>query len=347
MDRRAPAFRSRRWLQVAFWAVMVLLLLAGIVFDAGENARARLKAAYPPPGRLVDVGEYSLHLQCIGTGRPIVLMEAGAGDMGLIWSLVQPEVGKFTTACVYDRAGHGWSDPGPIPFTASRIVQDLHMLLMRGAGPGPYVLVGHSLGGAIVRLFLKIYFFDVSGMVLVDSAHEEQLDRLPAALRDAQERVVRSNMRQLRLAAILARFGMLALRPSVFPTRPQLSPHAAAAVRAVAVSDAKWLEAMQADQQAVGTMLNEVRTAGGSFMYGVPLIVLARGRPDALPPQASVTPDVLADAEKAWRDMQSELATRSTRGRLVVAEQSGHYIQLDQPNLVIDAIRQVVESVRP
>ena len=349
MFRGAPAFRSRRvlWLRIAFWGVMALLLLMGIVFAAGENARARLKATYPPPGRLVDVGEYSLHLYCVGTGRPIVLMEAGAGDMGLIWSLVQPEVGKFTTACVYDRAGHGWSDSGSIPFTVSRIAQDLRVLLVRGAGPGPYVLVGHGLGGPIVRLYHARYHLDVSGMVLVDSAHEEQLTRLPGPFRDAMQSIVQARRQQLRLAAILARSGLLAFRPAVFPAHPKLPPHAAAAIRAVAASDAKWLKTIPADYQAVETVLNEVRVAGGTYMAGLPLIVLARGRPDPLPPHVIVAPDVLAEGEKAWREMQSELATRSRRGRLVVAEQSGHYIQLDVPDVVIDAIRQVVERVRP
>jgi pimeloyl-ACP methyl ester carboxylesterase len=273
-------------------------------------------------------------------------MEAGSGDAGLVWALVQPRIGEFTTACVYDRAGHGWSDPGPAEPTAWEIVRALHTLLERGGPPAPRVLVGHSLGGPFVRLYRAAYPGEVAGMVLVDSAHETQFARLPAAYVEATQRVLSGIRRQLRLATLLARSGVLSLRPGLFPTHPRLPEAAASASRALAVTDPKWLEAIMADQQAAEEILREVGAADVGTMADLPLIVLARGQAETLPPQIAVTPEVAAEVERLWRALQAELARRSTRGRLVVAERSGHYIQLDEPDLVVAAVREVVESVR-
>jgi pimeloyl-ACP methyl ester carboxylesterase len=325
---------------------VALLAVVGILLAAGAGAKAKLKAAYPPPGQLVDVGEYRLHLSCLGTGAPVVVMEAGAGDAGFVWALVQPRVAEFTTACVYDRAGHGWSDPGPLPPTAWETVRVLHTLLEHGGLAGPRVLVGHSLGGPIVRLYRAAYPGDVAGMVLVDSAHEAQVTRLPAAYKEIAQKFTQSIRGQLRLAITLTRSGVLALRPGLFPTHPRLPEDAAAASRALAVTDTKWLEAIMAEQEAVEDILAEVGAADVGTMADLPLVVLARGRPDALPPQVVLAPEVVADAERVWRELQAELAARSSQGRLVVADRSGHYIQLDEPALVVTAIRQVVESVR-
>ena len=129
---------------------------------------------YPPPGRLVDIGGASLHLYCVGQGSPTVVLEAGLG-LGLVtWREVQPQVSQVTRACSYDRAGYGWSDPGPLPRTSSRISAELEALLDRAGVQGPYVLVGHSLGGLYARHFASMHLADVAGMVLVDSTHEQQ-----------------------------------------------------------------------------------------------------------------------------------------------------------------------------
>lgn len=120
-------------------------------------------AAPPPIGRLVDIGGYRLHLACQGKGSPTVVMEAAIGETGLLWSLVQPAVAQTTRACVYDRAGLGWSDPSPSPRTAAVMVEELHTLLATAEVPGPYVLVGHSFGGLLVRLHAARYPQEVAG----------------------------------------------------------------------------------------------------------------------------------------------------------------------------------------
>src|SRR6476659_927956 len=152
-----PGPLGRRVLRgLARGAAVILALLVGLaVAGAGYEAIAGGgdAQAYPAPGRLVDVGGYRLHLQCVGSGSPTVVLESGLGGMSLDWSLVQAEIGQTTQVCAYDRAGMGWSEPGPQPRTPARIADDLHTLLTNAGIPGPYVLVGHSVGGKNVRMF--------------------------------------------------------------------------------------------------------------------------------------------------------------------------------------------------
>jgi pimeloyl-ACP methyl ester carboxylesterase len=166
-----------------FLAVIILLPLSGAVYQA--VATALDKRSYPPPGQLVDVGGYRLHLYCTGEtrdGRPTVVLETGLGGFATSpdWAWVQPEVAKTTRVCAYDRAGLGWSDPGPGPRDAHHIAAELHTLLQNAHTPGPYVLVGWSYGGLYVRAYANQYRGEVSGLVLIDSTSPEQCTSSPA-----------------------------------------------------------------------------------------------------------------------------------------------------------------------
>jgi pimeloyl-ACP methyl ester carboxylesterase len=127
-----------------------------------------------PPGKLVDLGEHRLHVNCSGNSGPAVVVELGLGDFSFEWVLVQNEVAPFTRICTYDRAGHAWSDPGPQPRTYAQINLELRDALRKLGMRGPYVLVGHSFGGPVVRQFAADYPKDVAGMVFVDTVHEDQ-----------------------------------------------------------------------------------------------------------------------------------------------------------------------------
>lgn len=127
---------------------------------------------------LVDIGGRSLYIHCVGEGTPIVVFEAGAGDDSRTWSKVQPEVGRTTRACAYDRAGTGSSPAAPRPHTSCEMAEELRTLLQRARVPGPYVLVGHSLGGLNIRLYTSAHPDDVAGIVLVDATTEDQEAKL-------------------------------------------------------------------------------------------------------------------------------------------------------------------------
>jgi pimeloyl-ACP methyl ester carboxylesterase len=168
--RRTLQWTGRIALGVVLLALFVLV--SGTVYQA---IAGRMDAArYPPPGRLIDVGGRRLHLYCMGEGEPAVVLEAGLG-MGMgTWRTVQPSISGFTRVCSYDRAGYGWSDAGPLPRTSERITADLRSLLQHVGVDGPFVLVGHSLGGLYLRHYAASFPDDVAGMILIDSSHEDQ-----------------------------------------------------------------------------------------------------------------------------------------------------------------------------
>ena len=185
---RKRSYRMRR-AAAGLAGLLLIVLLAGAAYQFVSSRRDLLM--HPPPGRLIDIGGYRLHLDCVGSGSPTVVFDAGGADDSLAWYKVQPEISQHVRACTYDRAGLGWSDPSPLPRTSRVIAIELHTLLQRAQVYGPYVLVGHSLGGMNVRMFAALYPQEIGGMVLVDSVYPYQYNRLPAGLRASNDRYLR------------------------------------------------------------------------------------------------------------------------------------------------------------
>ncbi len=177
---KMPASTRRRGcLSWSGRGMAILLGLALVGYISEPLAEAADAKAYPPPGQLVDIGGYRLHINCTGSGSPTVVIDAGLGDWSTMWGFVQPEVAKTTRVCTYDRAGVGWSDAGPLPRDAAQFAKELHSLLQNANIPGPYVVVGHSLGGLSVRVFVHEYASDVAGVVLIESMNPRQLPQSP------------------------------------------------------------------------------------------------------------------------------------------------------------------------
>ena len=147
--------------------LVIVFLLAAQLTTAGAQS------APTPPGRLVDLGGYRLHLYCTGQGSPTVVLSAGAGDFATDWALVQPEVAKRTRACSYDRSGEAWSDRGPAPHSIDQEVHDLHRLLIAAGERPPFIVAGQSLGGMVAREFARRYRSEMAGLVLVDAFSED------------------------------------------------------------------------------------------------------------------------------------------------------------------------------
>jgi pimeloyl-ACP methyl ester carboxylesterase len=163
--RRQLRSRSGRWLLYPVFALMAVAAIGG----GYETVAEALDKDPPMPGQLIDVGGHSLHLSCSGSGSPTVVLEPGAGLMSSVLGWITPAVAQETRVCVYDRAGHGWSELADSPQDGAQIATDLHTLLERGDVPGPYVLAGHSFGGLYVQSFAAQYPDDVAGLVLVDT----------------------------------------------------------------------------------------------------------------------------------------------------------------------------------
>src|ERR1051326_320573 len=148
------------------------LCVAALTLCFSLCATAAQSSSPAPPGKLVDLGGHKLHVNCTGKGSPTVAIENGLGDFSFDWILVQNKVAAFTRVCTYDRAGYAWSEPGPKPRTFAQINLELRDALAKLHEPGPYVLVGHSYGGPVVRNFSAPYPHDVAGIVQVDAAFE-------------------------------------------------------------------------------------------------------------------------------------------------------------------------------
>lgn len=323
----------RSWaIRISLGFLAFILTSAIGILIAGAIARANLYAAYPAPGQLVDVGGYRLHIACQGSGSgSSVILDAGTGATSLDWALVQPQVAKFSQVCTYDRAGVGWSNASPQPRNFAVMVEELHTLLERAGLKGPFVLVGHSIGGIVTRQYAAKYPKQVAGLVLVDSAHEQQFRRFP---KDVVKSTV-AGIQQSRGFETLIGLGIPALFPALVPLEPRLPKTAAQAYRALMTSDPKHVTAGVAEiEELIRGGTKPVATLGN-----LPLVVLSHGHQD--PGMVMTTTDA-AQYERTWTQLQLELTGLSSRGQRVVATQSGHSIQLDQPELVVGAIREVL-----
>jgi len=308
-----PKKRGRRFLLGLgrIVAGLVILSLIGAVFESVSEASDR--RAYPPPGQMVDVGGYRLHIYCTGTGSPTVVIDAGLGDWSTSWGYVQPEVAKVTRVCTYDRAGMGWSEPGPLPRVASQFAKELHALLHNANIPGPYILVGHSLGGLPVRVFTHDYPSEVAGVVLIDSMHPGQS-------------TYATQTHMLSVLSVLARFGIVRLLARPLGMVAQ-DPHNEDALFSRSVHP----QSLQTFADEIQGIPDSLAQAGAVESFGdMPLIVLSRG----------------LDQNSDWQAGQAELLQLSTNSQQLFAERSGHNIELDQPDAGAGAIVKMVQIIR-
>lgn len=325
--------KSKIFRIISIVVLLLLILVAGTAV-AGAIAKSNLAQQNPAPGQMVDVGGYKLHINCVGQGSPTVILEAGMGEYSLTWAYVQPEIAQNTRVCAYDRAGYGWSEASPNPRTAGYEVEELHRLLLNANIQGPYVLVGHSLGGMIVRMYTHNYPDEVAGMVLVDSMHEALAIRLPELVK-----AVQGMTGQYRLFAFLSSSGIMALAPQNVPN-PGLPEDAYAQYQAITATT-RGFNTHIAESNAAEESSTEARALHMTSFGDLPLIVLSAGQRQSIP---SLTAAENQQLQEEMQTLQSELAVLSSAGKQIMAEQSGHYIHLDQPDLVIDAIREMLAA---
>lgn len=307
--------------------LIFLLILAAGGFVYENISEARDRRFNPMEGRLVEVGGRKMHIHCTGQGSPTVILDSGLGDSYLSWRKVQPEIAKFTRVCSYDRAGLGYSDSSAQPRTSRVIAEELRALLQAAGVPPPYVIAGHSMGGYDVRVYTDLYRNEIAGMVLVDASHPDQENRLPQELRNMEG----SWRRQAQLIASSMPFGiprLLGLCENDPVTR---------------AADCNWRSAREQFAEMNDFSQSAAQAGGAASLGDLPLAVLSHD-PDR--PSSDLPPELAKATNDAWEKMQEELAHLSTQGTQTIAKNSAHYIQIDRPDLVVDAIRHVVEQAR-
>ena len=307
------------WLGWIVIAVIGLMVLGAIYESSAEASDAK---AYPPPGELVDVGGYRLHINCTGSGSPTVVIDAGQGDWSTSWGSVQQAVAKTTRICTYDRAGLGWSEAGPLPRDAAQFVKELHTLLQNANVPGPYVMVGHSLGGTSVRVFVSEHASEVAGVVLIDSMNPGQATQ-PHVQAQSQSN---PHSRPFSLQAALARFGIARLIVKL----PVIASNVEAGQEAYYPLFVRP-QSLQTSANELGGVPASLAQADAVKTFGeLPLIVLTAG----------------LNTNPGWPQWQKELLRLSSKSQQLFAENSGHTIQVDEPEAAVAAILQMVEQVR-
>ncbi len=307
--------------------LIVVLFLAAVGYLYENISEARDRRFNPMQGKFVEVDGRRMHIDCAGDASPTVVLDSGLGDSYLSWRKVQPQIAAFTRVCSYDRAGLGYSDPSPRPRTSNVIAQELHALLQTANVPPPYVMVGHSMAGYDVRVFTSLYRNEVAGMVLVDASHPDQESRFPQALKDMEG----SWHRESEFVAYSMPFGI---------------PRLLGLCEDDAVFRAANCNFHSAREQLeeINSFAESAAQARATGTLGdMPLAVLSHD-PDK--PSSDLPPDVAKPTNEAWEKMQEDLAHLSTRGTQTVAKNSAHYIQIDRPDVVIEAVRRVVDEAR-
>ena len=331
---------KQKLIRIGSIGLLVVVILALGTVIAGQIAKANLKQKYPAPGQLVDVGGYQLHINCIGEGSPTVVLAAGLGDFSVTWGAVQPQIAKTTRVCAYDRAGYGWSEPSPSDLTINGMAEELHTLLVNANVPGPYVMVGHSLSGLMVRVFTHNYPEDVAGMVLVDSTHEEQYVRLTAAVPRFAELLNSGNesgKKQYRFFSFLSSTGVMALMPQLIPN-PGYQEDTFDQYKAI-WSTTNFFETILAEMNVLEKILADSRDMRMTSFGSLPLVVLSAGPIGPDPNYSDAENQILGQIRQ---ELQSDLLLLSSGSKQIIAEKSGHNIHHDQPDLVIDAILEMV-----
>lgn len=300
--------------------ILALLLLS---FLAIPRVAWSDRVSFKPPGKLIDVNGRKMHIYCIGNKSPTIILDSGTGGFSLEWKDIQHSLSQYVRVCAYDRAGYGWSDMGPLPRTTKRITHELHTLLQNAGIHGPYIMVGHSFGGFTAQYFARYFNHEIAGIVLIDSSHEEQVYRLPENGKD----VVRRSLHQDR---------------SNMVTRSVLHEHFPKEVAAVAQQlMTRWTALLTWREEMANYALSsrELRDVHDRPILEIPIVVLTRGK--------RVWPNTpYGDAmETVWKELQDELSSLNGNSTHIIAENSGHVIHLDEPELVVDAIHDVLDFV--
>jgi pimeloyl-ACP methyl ester carboxylesterase len=322
------AERSHRRRNLAVGVALILasplLLLEGVRIPT-EFVGRFLEARYPPPGRMISLGNYKLHLYCVGRGTPTVIIEPGMGQDWVGWRLVIPKLTPAHMVCIYDRAGYGWSDPGPKPRTALREAQELHRLLATAGVPEPYILVAHSFGGYIARIYASLFRKSLAGMVLVEPSHEDESALTAPRGFACLTCQVLSWIPPLGIQRLRRLYKGYPGLPEDLRGQPQFYQ-----TRYIVASSLAQLSMERNEFDSLRFSEAQVRQA--VFPRDLPLTVITALH--LFRPAGNRGPEL----PLIHQILQRRLAEASDFGKQIIAQESGHLVPLEQPDLIANAI---------
>jgi pimeloyl-ACP methyl ester carboxylesterase len=330
MIRTGTSVPRRSWFRRIATGLLLLVFVLAVVGILYQNiSEARDRRFNPMAGHRVTVDGRRMHIDCEGSPSdgPTVILDSGLGDSYISWRKVQPEIAKFVRVCSYDRAGIGYSDPSSRPRTTRVIAEELHALLQAASVAPPYVLVGHSMGGYDVRLYASLYRNEVAGMVLVDASHPDQENRFPPELNNMKG----SWIREAEFIEFTMPFGIPRLLALCDDDPEQRA------------AECNFHTAREQVEELKSFSASAAETAATQAFGDMPLAVLSHD-PDK--PLTDLPADLFKPTNQAWEKMQEELAHLSTRGTQSIAKNSAHYIQIDRPDVVIQAVQAIVVQAR-
>lgn len=336
-EKKAKRDQNRIWRNfktffVVLLGVCILVVGAGFVYEA--IAARKGAELYPPPGKLVDAGGYKLHLEKKGSGTPTIVLEAGSGETSLSWREIPDELSKYATVVVYDRAGYGWSEQASSPRSGDNIVRELHEALQNEGLKGPYLMVGHSLGGMYARLFAQTYRDEVTGLVLLDARPEnDELESKPVL----EEENFAGNppayvMKLLKNSGTMRIFKDQLLEGLV--------PREDRDIFVNVIAKSSFFEAKVEEGKLAYMTEDSIR---GQQLGDLPVRIISRGiSPDYK--AVGISEEGGRKLEAIWQEGQHGMLDISSNSKQIIAESSGHYVIHDQPELVIETIRELLAS---
>jgi len=330
---------------IIFVVAVAFLIATGLLFQAIGLKRDERR--FPAPGRLIDAGGHKLHFYEAGSGSPAVVLESGISASSLNWRAVQTEVAKVARVCSYDRAGLGWSDLCDEPCIPASLARQLHTLLHNADIAAPYILVGHSFGGLIVQAFAGLYPDETAGLVLVDPLDPAEW----TPITDEQRRIIRQGIRLSRRGALAARFGVVRLCLNLLLAGNQLVPRIAAKIWSGDASQVTNRIAGQVQKMPretwplVAAHWKNHKSFEGMARHFEALAQSAQELSKVQ--QLNVPVTMLVGTQNEHPADPREYAKKLSPGtRLIFAQNSGHWIQLDEPELVITSIAEMIEAAR-
>jgi pimeloyl-ACP methyl ester carboxylesterase len=329
-----------RFLRTLFWILLLIAILLAGGYTYQRIALARTREQFPAPGKLVDLNGHLMHILCMGSGSPTVVIDAGNGSFSVEWTPIQQEASQFTRVCTYDRSGYGWSEAGPRARDGMQVVSELHDLLQAAGESSPYLLVGHSLGGVHVRLFAAQYPDEVAGLILIDTAY-------PLTITPDFEMQMQSSIGFYQAMDLMTSTGLLRIlgplggEDSMPATARKLPSEFQEMYLNLLLDPNQYATAIAEMQQLPQTFEQMSQLLKGNQPFGdLPLIVLTAGLTTA--PGSTPFNEQYVPVPDSQIELQLELAGQSSQGEQRVIAESGHSLHLDAPQAVIDAVKQIL-----